>query len=734
MNEPERHLHIAYSRDAADAPPLPLPDEEELEPMDGGEGRDIAIRDEPEPPAVATTGEVVEPTRIWQPRTIDIVEAVARRVEQLREPHTRRRATRGLLGAAVTTAQGVHSWTSRAYDAATLGVYRRQIRAAEASGDREALADWMDRKERAVAQRRGRLMDLPLLMVNVAKGAGIGCAGLLVSLLGLSTAVWATGVGEFSTVWVIAGEAIGWALTAVSWAWPALPVVVLVKAYQEGKRTGTPPSWIAAPADDGTQPRDVVPDEGAIINALRNLGIADLNRAFKRGWRPRIFLPTHQEGKGYRTQIELPPAVPVEMILKKKTVLAHNLVRFPIEVWPTEPKAGVLDLWVANPGALSGPVDPWPLLHEGDVDYFKSTPVGVNIRGKVINGRLSEANYAIAGMMGSGKSTLIITLLLGALLDPLVDADVFVMAVNADYDPMKPRLRTLLTGSGDEVVEACLNTLREAYADLDPRGKALQEHGVRAVNRAVAEKDARLRPRIIVVDECQALFLHEEYGEEAISLAVRLLNAARKYGYTLIFATPEPSSASLPRKLMAVISNKACFAIGDQTSNDAVLGSGAYKAGISAVGLEPKTDESLGDVGTCMGKSFEPKPALLRCFYVSQSEAEQVVERALRNREKARIGDTEDCDEDRDLLADLLEVIGPDPVPAAQALAALRSAFPRHRPYALLGDRLELVRELALLGVKVPSSKNRYPVDPATIRDRMAELAAEASVDEDDAG
>ncbi|GAA2860370.1 hypothetical protein GCM10020220_056940 [Nonomuraea rubra] len=312
--------------------------------------------------------------------------------------------------------------------------------------------------------------------------------------------------------------------------------------------------------------------------------------------------------------------------------------------------------------------------------------------------------------------------------------DVFVFATNADYDPLKPRLRTLLTGPGDEVVEACLFLLRDAYAELSVRGNALKEHGAPAVTRELAEKDARLRPRIIVIDECQALFLHEEYGEEAEELCVKLMGAARKYAVTLIFATPEPSSASLPRKLMAVISNKACFAIGDQTSNDAVLGTGSYKQGISAVGLEPKTEEGPGDIGTCMATGFQAKAGLLRTYYVPYAEMGSVVARAMAIREKAILGGTSFDDERRDLLADLLDVIGADPVPAAQALAALKSTYSRHRPYALLRDRLELVRELDALGVKVPSSKNRHLIDPITIRGRMAEIAAAGAADEDGAG
>jgi hypothetical protein len=81
-------------------------------------------------------------------------------------PHTRRG-----LAAALTVAQGFESWAKRAYDASTMGTYRKAIRAAEAAGDRQALAEWVDRKERAAMIRHRRLMDAPKLAFRLLKMA-----------------------------------------------------------------------------------------------------------------------------------------------------------------------------------------------------------------------------------------------------------------------------------------------------------------------------------------------------------------------------------------------------------------------------------------------------------------------------------------------------------------------------------------------------------------------------------
>lgn len=686
---------------------------------------------EVEPAPEVLDGEIVHeeverrPAR-WVPSTIV-------RVTQ-HEPT--RRTARTVAAISVTTAHGIESWTVRAWDAATFGVYRRAIKAAEASGDQEALASWVERREAAVERRHKRLLDLPQLAGGIARVVLGSLAAIVVLMLVTALVVQLTGKGTFMGVVDSVLSVIAWCVgaIAVSWTWVAasVPLWLLWAAYREGKRVATPTQWTTGFVD-GDEGREVVPSDGAILEALRHLGISKLDDAFKRGWGSvghpaRVFEQgTAKDGKGWRTQIRLPQGVNVEMINRRKAILAHNLARLPVEVWPTEPKdkPGVLDLWVAEPGTLTGPPPAWPLLSKLDTvttDYFKGVPAGVNIRGDNVNGLLFETNHAAAGVMGSGKSSLVITILLGALLDPLVDADVFVFAENADYEPMRPRLRSLVTGGGPTTIEACMATLREVNADLDVRGKALQEHDERAVTRQLAEKDERLRPRIIVMDECQCLFMDEEYGEEAANLVQLVITKARKYAVTLMFLTPEPSTASLPRKVITITRCRACFAIGDQQSNDSILGTGSYKSGISAVDLEPKTDEGNGDVGTAMVRGYMAKPGLLRSYFVNQADAHRVVARALEIREKSGIKGFSGAEPPaaRDLLEDLVEVLGSERVPAADVPALLRDLAPSWVPYRTLNGKA-LVAQLGALGVKVPSTGNKYPVDPDTVRRVLAE-------------
>lgn len=659
-------------------------------------------------------------------RVVRVVATGARVATTVRQSERPATTIKFLVRQGTYLVAGTRILGARLWDAKTNARPERLMRSAEAAGEWDRIGEWHDRGEKMRDSRHKRHMDFLELPLRAAKAVGISIAALHVLLLFLGVALWANDdTNVFAPMLgMYAGIAWVWHAVGVAWwyGWRIGLVVLAVGVWGVGRKHAVPGQWMApAPVEEGDV-MDGLPDERMITQALRKT-LPALDRALKEGWRLHYQVPPMLDGKGWVAEIPLPPAAPVEDFVRNKTDLAHNLRRYPNEVWLSEPQAAVLRLWVAKPGALSGPVDPWPLtknLETAKADYFKGVPVGVTIKGDVIKGRLSEANWVAGGMMGSGKSTLVITALCGAMLDPVVDIDVVVMAQNADYDPMAPRLNRLVTGVGEDTVEQCLAMLYELFDDLTVRGQALKDHDERAVTREIAEKDHRLRPRIMVIDECQNLFIGE-HGKDAIEVTTKVMSTARKYGITLMFLTPEPSKDALPRKLISVASNKACFAIGDHQANDAVLGSGSYKSGISAVGLTPKTEEGPGDVGTCMQRGFTGRPGLMRGFYIPQGDVHRVTKRALELRAgQQRRLTSAPAREKRDLLADVGEVIGQETVPAADIPALLSRAFPSQVLYRqLTGKQLrQLLKDE--YGVKVPSTDNRFPVSPKLIADARA--------------
>ena len=75
----------------------------------------------------------------------------------------------------------------------------------------------------------------------------------------------------------------------------------------------------------------------------------------------------------------------------------------------------------------------------------------------------------------------------------------------------------------------------------------------------------------------------------------------------------------------------------------------------------------------------------------------------------------------RDLLEDLDEVLDADPVPSADVPALLARLAPQYQ--ALSGKALR--DQLAAHGIKVPSTGNRWPLDPVTVREALARRATD---------
>lgn len=657
----------------------------------------------------------------WVPSTI------VRVVEH--EP-TRRRA-RTAAGVLVTAAAGFGSWASKYRDARTMAPYNRHVRTAEAAGDRQAVAEALDRRALAIQQRHQRLTELPKVAAGFAKVAVGSVLALVVLLLVAALVAELADVGTFLGFLGGVLDLVRLVVTVVAVAWlPVLitmPLFVGLLAWREGNRNGTPPDWAVSPAKRTEASSIVTP--GGIAQALAHLGVPALNKALKDGWTVEFHTPpTRVNNKGYQAVFSLPFGVTPDMIADKRAVLARNLFRETIEVWPTAAEKPVtyVDLWVADSGSGRKPAPAYPLLASGTVDVFKAVPFGVSQRGDLIAPPLVEANLVFGGLPGQGKSNAVRVVMLGAALDPLAELRVFVFAGNGDFDVYRPRLAQYERGTGLEVVDAALSALHELYEEVGRREARLAELGVKKVTRALAEKHHDLRPVVAGFSECHELFGNAELGKEAGEIAVNIVKRGRKTGVILAFDTQSSRAAAIPPALVEQVAINVCFYVKTWRNNDGFLGDGSFQAGIRATELRFNVDRGTAVATGTTEETFE----LLKWFYIEAREdgfdaAEDVIKRAMTTVHPAvSVGSPRQAieAEQRDLLEDVADVLGGERVPAADVPARLRDLAPAWAPYRTLNGKA-LVAQLGRLGVKVPSTNNRYPVDPGEVRRVLAERA-----------
>jgi DNA segregation ATPase FtsK/SpoIIIE, S-DNA-T family len=651
---------------------------------------------------------------------------------------TRTAARWAIRNGIVYVATGLWVVVRRVWEAHTQSRYERMMRQSELAGDIQRLIDWEARAERARALRHKRRMDWIAAPFALAKAVAVTTMTIAAMLLTLGITL---AVGHRDMTWVLAPlqaavDLIAWVVWLVTVAWLPLvlaaPWLAVAVLWQLGRTHGTVPTW-AAPTHAREQ-ESVIVTPGGVATALAHLGIAKLNEAIKKGWEVEFLTPPVRVNNcGYHAVFSLPMGVTPDMIADRRSVLARNLIRAPLEVWPASAeRAGYVDLWVADPGSTEKPAPSYPLLHDGKADVFAGIPLGMSQRGDIIIVALPGGNLVFGGLMGQGKSNAARVKMLGAALDPLCELWVFVFANNGDFDAYRPRLARYHRGIDDSVAAAALQALRDLYEKVAQREARLAELGAKKVTRALAEKHPELRPLVALFSECHELFGHDKFGKEAADLAVQTMRRGRKTAITLAFDTQSSRADAIPPKIVELVKINACFAVKSWRSNDGFLGDGSFQAGIRATELRPGKDVGTSLLTGATEERFE----ILKWFYIEADDdtgydaASEVIERAMtyldENTPRADTGADEgnDVPEERDLLDDLSEVLGNERVPAADAPARLRDLAPHYQPYrGLTGVKLREVLEREHQ-IKIPSTGNRYPIDPTTVRARMAERDA----------
>lgn len=400
-----------------------------------------------------------------------------------------------------------------------------------------------------------------------------------------------------------------------------------------------------------------------VTRALHALGIAAMSP--KTG--PISYVaPIARDGPGWRADLDLPHGVTVADVMERRDRLASGLRRPLSAVWPepsAEQHAGRLILWVGDQPLNRVKPAAWPLVKAGTVDVLGGEfPFGTDQRQRPVRMSLAETNALIGSLPGGGKTAAVRVLALAAALDPHAELRIFEHKGSGDLDALEQVAHRYVSGVSDDAIAETLASLREVHAELERRAAILGELPRDLVpDRKVTPELARrrssgLHPLVLVVDEAQEVFAHGDHGKEAGELAERIIKRGRALGVVLVLATQRPDSKSLPTGVSTNVGVRFCLRVMDQTANDMVLGTSAYKNGIRATTFTPR-DKGIGYL---VGVGEEPMVA--RTYYVDGPAAERVAARARAAREVAgtltghALGDQDRQEPAPDLLADVRAV------------------------------------------------------------------------------
>jgi S-DNA-T family DNA segregation ATPase FtsK/SpoIIIE len=670
-------------------------------------------------------GEVIKPA----PAPLRVISVVARH-------EGTRAAGRHLgyipLGAAVVTKR---LWESR-----TAGRYERWMRSAEAAGDLDkvlALEERLAGFRRDRHDRRMDMIDVPIrLLLDLPKLAVR--AFFLLAGTGVLLAIAYRRPVMVAVPFEIAAAAVAITVAVVAAAWVAIVagiIVIAAGALWHAGRTASPaetPGWIPTSASADT---DVSIDETTITRALDALRIPQITAYLKEGVPMQYLTPCRRDGRGTHAIIRLPSGVPAERIARRRADLATGVYRLAKEVWPTTgSEAGILDLWIADKGALEEGAGPYPLLDGGFTDVFKGLPFGKTLRGEPLRVPVTGRNTICGGMPEQGKSSAARVIACGYALDVTTELRILIPDTNFDFEVMERRCSRYVMGAEDEYIERILGELEDLKDEVQQRGQLLVDHEVPEVTRQLASAGIGLHPMFVLLEEAHVAIQHKKHGKDISGLLCDIVKLDRKRGIHLMVSTQAPTKDSMPRDVTRNCSNGIAFAVGDHVANDALLGQGAYAGGHRATELIPGTDR-----GTALAKGFSgQRSEIVQVHFLSVARgADQVtplIQRALEEMARQGVavpgaGRTRAAIEARDLLDDLDEVLGTGRVKLRDVVGLLRTLAPGWGRYRQMTAK-QLAADLRDLDVRTVNSSGTPWLDPAEVRRAIAARST-ADLDEE---
>ena len=624
-------------------------------------------------------------------------------------------------------------------DARTSAPMRRMMKAAAAVGDHTTALEWEARAAAHDQARHERRMTLLTAPVHIARGAAYLAGAMLAIGVGLA---YNTGhLDEVLAPFNGLADAIETVASFVSATWrPALtasPFIAGAIASWAGHTKGEIPARFA-PAGQSVDSVAITPS--IVVTALRDLGFAALRKAITdmADAGAAMLSPIRIAGCGVEVDVTLPSGSSTEEIQKRRRKLAENLGRHEHEVFITIPEAArTVRLWIADSGALDEPIGPSPLTIDETMGADWRTgraPWGVDLRGDQVALSLFQRHMLVTGLSNQGKTAALRALALWLAQDPTVEFRIADLKGLGDWAMFDGLATILIQGPTDEHVIATTEMLEAAVEEMERRNLAVQDSGsTEGITRAMERTPGSgFHPLIVLVDEAQVAFMCPAVGPDKrpyggskatsryFMAARKIHNQGRAVNVLLWQGTQDPTDQNLPKLVREGAHIRASLALGTESQSRMALGDKAVDGGAAPHKLRQGLDKGTLVVA---GDGVKLAPGLssttVRTHYIDGPDSTTIAERAKTRRKPLTTNQRQAVDEVRDLLADLANVLGAEPVPVADVPALLRELAPKHKPYLGLSGKA-LREQLAGLGVRVASTGNRYPVDPAEVRKALA--------------
>ncbi|WP_341720481.1 cell division protein FtsK [Micromonospora sp. FIMYZ51] len=441
--------------------------------------------------------------------------------------------------------------------------------------------------------------------------------------------------------WVLAAGTAGTGTGVIvlaagpSW-WSAVAGAVVVPWLATRGRPADRP--ITDRVTEGTRYRKLTAD--LVRRALTSLQMPAINSAVAKDPKAISFpVDIHRDGPGHLAVVDLPYGVEAAEVVARRGKLA-SAMRLPLDqVWP-EPApghTGRLALWVGYEPASQMKQPAWPLLNAGvKVDVFKPFPFATTPRLDTVSVDLMFRNFLFGGQPGSGKTFALRDLILAAALDPRAEIRGYELKGVGDFAVLEPVMAEYGNGFDDDTLARCFGFIEWLYEECRRRSKRIEHYarlGKAPENKVTPElaslKGSGLHPLVAWFDELQEL-MTSKYGKDAGELLEKVIKLGRALGVIILIGTQIPDKDSLPTGITRNVNSRFCLSVADQTANDMILGTSAYKNGYRATVFQPVIEAGWGIL-----RGFGPKASAVRSFYVDTTAAGRIVARAVALRQTA---------------------------------------------------------------------------------------------------